>query len=44
MKSPVETFLKESGEMIAETFATMPEIRVNTLNCDLATDGTPPTR
>ena len=44
MKSPIETFLKESGVMVSEVFITMPTIRKNTFNCDLATDGTAPTR
>ena len=44
MKSPIETFLKESGEMVSEVFVTMPAIRQNTFNCELATDGTAPTR
>lgn len=44
MKSPIETFLKESGEMIAETFVKLPEIRSNEFKCDLATNNVTPAR
>ena len=40
----IETFVKESAQMISQTFVGLSSLRANPFNCDLANDATPPAR
>ena len=40
----IETFVKESAQMISQTFVGLSNLRANPFNCDLANDATPPAR
>ena len=40
----IETFVKESAQMISQTFVGLSSLRTNAFNCDLANDATPPAR
>ena len=40
----IETFVKESAQMISQTFVGLSSLRTNAFNCDLANDATPPAK
>ena len=40
----IETFVKESGKMISETFVGLVQNRLNAFDCALTEDATPPAR